>query len=102
MFPYSAIAAANLLNNKNKSKRQPNAPKIYTLGMFTETIPEDFYAILCEKAKTVGICEMADMISNWQGFDNLTPKQKIRFVRETETPEYYSFANRVKRFLTKF
>ena len=100
MFPYSAIAAAHLLNNK--SERQPNPPKISTLGLFTNTSPEDFYALLVTKAKTVGIFEMADMISKWQDFDNLTPNQKTRFVTETETPEYYSFANRVKRFLSKF
>jgi len=101
MFPYSAIAAANLLNNQ-KGERQPNPPKISTLSEFTQASPEDFYALLVKKGKTVGIFEMADMITKWQGFDNLTPNQKIRFVTETETPEYYSFANRVKRFLTKF
>ena len=100
MFPYSAIAAANLLNNKKT--REPNPPKISTLGAFTNTSPEDFYALLVKKAQTVGIFEMADMISKWQDFDNLTPNQKTRFVTETETPEYYSFANRVKRFLSKF
>jgi hypothetical protein len=101
MFPYSAIAAANLLNNK-KGERQPNPPKISTLGEFTQTSPEDFYALLVKKGKTVGIFEMADMITKWQDFDNLTPNQKTRFVTETETPDYYSFANRVKRFLSKF
>ena len=100
MFPYSAIAAAHLLNNK--SERQPNPPKISTLGEFTQTSPEDFYTLLVKKAQTVGICEMADMITKWQNFDSLTPNQKTRFVTETETPDYYSFANRVKRFLSQF
>lgn len=98
MFPYSAIAAANLLNNK-KGERQHNPPKITTLNKYTQTSPEDFYNLLLKRSQTVGIFEMAEMITNWQDFDNLTEKQKIRFIRETETPEYYSFTNRLKRFL---
>ena len=94
MFPYAAIIAANSKKNQRKSK----APKVETLKDYTETSKEDFYKKLVDKSEYVGIFVMADMISKWQGFDNLTEKQKIRFVRETETPEYYSLENRFKRF----
>ena len=94
MFPYAAIIAAN---SKNKGYK-PKAPKVETLKDYTETSTEDFYKKLVDKSEYVGILVMADMISNWMNFDNLTEKQKIRFVRETETPEYYSLENRFKRF----
>lgn len=100
MFPYSMIVAANMLLN-NKGERQANAPKIKTLNEYTELTPQQFYDLLTVRAKGVGICEMADMISNWQGFDNLTSNQKVKFVTETINPGYYSLVNRVKRLFKK-
>jgi hypothetical protein len=45
---------------------------------------------------------MADMILNWQNFDNLTHKQKVRFVTEVINPEYYSLKNKLKRLFKEF
>ena len=64
MFPYSAIIAANLLNKKG-GQRQANQPKIDTLNEYTLLAPEQVYDILTMRARGAGICEMADMISNW-------------------------------------
>ena len=100
MFPYGAIIASQLLHKQ--TPYVPKPPKISTLGEYKQTSPEDFYNLLVNRGKIAGVMEMCDIISNWQGFDNLSPKQKFHFVTETETPEYYSIANRVKRFLTKF
>ena len=96
MFPYSAIAASQLL--RNQKPYVAKEPKISTLVDFTKTSPEDFYKLLTIRAKSAGICEMADIVSNWMDFDNLSDKKKRRFVIETETPEYYSVQNRCKRF----
>lgn len=96
MFPYSAIAASQLL--RNQKPYVAKEPKISTLMDYTKTSPEDFYKLLTIRAKSAGICEMADMISNWMDFDNLSDKKKRIFVIETETPEYYSIQNRFKRF----
>lgn len=96
MFPYSAIAASQLL--RNQKPYVAKEPKISTLVDYTKTSPEDFYKLLTIRAKSAGICEMADIISNWMDFDNLSDKKKRRFVIETETPEYYSIQNRFKRF----
>ena len=96
MFPYSAIAASQLL--RNQKPYVAKEPKISTLVDYTKTSPEDFYKLLTIGAKSAGICEMADMISNWMDFDNLSDKKKRIFVIETETPEYYSIQNRFKRF----
>ena len=96
MFPYSAIAASQLL--RNQKPYVAKEPKISTLVDYTKTSPEDFYKLLTIRAKSAGICEMADMISNWMDFDNLSDKKKRIFVIETETPEYYSIQNRFKRF----
>ena len=90
------IAAAQLLNKKGK--RQPVPPKIATLRDHTDLSPEEFYKLLEEKAKVVGLLESLDMISNWQGFDDLSDKKKHRFVTETIEPGYYSIANRIRRF----
>ena len=96
MFPYGAIIASQLIHKQ--TPYVPKPPKISTLGNYTETSPEDFYKLLTNRGKIAGIMEMCDMISNWQGFDNLSDKKKRRFVIETETPEYYSIQNRFKRF----
>lgn len=95
MFPYAIISASRLLGNKKTYIPKP--PKIETLQNYIKISNEDFYELLFQKSKKVGICEMCDMISNWQGFDNLTQNQKIRFVRETIEPEYYSMKNYIKR-----
>ena len=81
MFPYSAIIAANLLNKKG-GQRQVNQPKIDTLNEYTLLAPEQFYNILTARAREVGICEMADMISNWQNFDSLSDVKKRLFLNE--------------------
>lgn len=99
MFPYGMIVAANMLNKKGE--RQANAPKIETLNEYTDLTPEQFYELLNIRAQNIGICEMADLISNWQGFDFLTDKEKIRFVIEITNPDYYSVVNRFKRFFKK-
>lgn len=80
MFPYSAIVAANMLNKQGQ--RQANPPKITTLGEYTIATDLEVYEQLVESAKTVGICEMADMISNWQNFDSLSDVKKRLFLYE--------------------
>ena len=79
-FPYSAIIAANLLNNGEK--RAPKQPNITTLGEYTTASKEEVYNKLVEAAKNVGICEMADMISNWMDFDSLSDVKKRSFLHE--------------------
>jgi len=95
MFPYSAIIASQLLHKQ--TPYVPKPPKISTLGDYTKTSPEDFYNLLVNRGKISGVMEMCDIISNWQGFDNLSDKKKRRFVIETETPEYFSIKNCLKR-----
>jgi hypothetical protein len=80
MFPYSAIVAANMLNKQGQ--RQANPPKITTLGEYTKATDLEVYEQLVESAKTVGICEMADIISNWQDFDSLSDVKKRSFLHE--------------------
>jgi len=80
MFPYSAIVAANMLNKQGQ--RQANPPKITTLGEYTTATDLEVYEQLVESAKTVGICEMADIISNWQNFDSLSDVKKRLFLYE--------------------
>jgi hypothetical protein len=79
-FPYSAIVAANMLNKQGI--RQANPPKITTLGEYTASTDLEVYEQLVESAKTVGICEMADIISNWQDFDLLSDVKKRSFLHE--------------------
>jgi hypothetical protein len=80
MFPYGMIIAANMLNKQGQ--RQSNPPKINTLNDYTEFTPEQVYDLLVTKAKTVGICEMADMITNWQNFDSLSDVKKRLFLAD--------------------
>lgn len=79
MFPYSAIAAANMLKG---AKRTPNPPRITTLSEYTTASAEEVYEQLVNKAKTIGIMEMADMISSWQNFDSLSDVKKRLFLHE--------------------
>lgn len=97
MFPYSIISASRLLGDKKEYIPQP--PKIETLQNYIQIPTEQFYNLLVEKSKTVGLFEMSDMISNWRNFDNLSETQKIRFVNETIDPNYYSIINRIKRLI---
>jgi hypothetical protein len=96
MFPYGIIIASNLLRRKGDAKSNP--PKIETLKYFTDLPAEDFYKILVENSQKVGLLEMAEMISCWQNFDDLSDKKKKRFVTETLDPDYYSLKNNIKRF----
>jgi hypothetical protein len=79
-FPYSAIVASNMLNKQGI--RQSNPPKITTLGEYTTSTDLEVYEQLVEAAKTVGICEMSDIISNWQDFDSLSDVKKRSFLHE--------------------
>lgn len=78
MFPYGAIIAANMLNNGEK--RAPKQPNIITLGEYTTLSKEEVYNNLTDAAKNVGICEMANMISNWMDFDALSDVKKRSFL----------------------
>jgi hypothetical protein len=100
MFPYAMINASLMLRNI-KNKREPTPPLIYTLSQYTQIPTDDFYNLLIKKSSVVGFLETIDMITKWQGFDNLSEKQKIRFVNETIQPDYYSIKNRFKRLLKK-
>ena len=80
MFPYSAIIAANLLNKG--TQRTPKQPKITTLGEYSTSSELAVYEQLVNAAKNVGICEMADMISNWMDFDSLSDVKKRSFLNE--------------------
>jgi hypothetical protein len=100
MFPFAMINASLMLRN-NKNKIKTNPPMISTLPDYIKITKEEFYGLLIEKSKKVGVFEMVDMINNWMHFDDLTEKQKIRFVTETINPEYYSIKNRLKRLLKK-
>lgn len=99
MFPYGMIIASQLLN-KN-SKRKPNPPLIDTLPNYIQMPTIDFYNLLVQKSERVGVLEMCNLIKNYQKFDSLSEKQKIRFVKETIEPEYYSILNRIKRLIKK-
>lgn len=95
MFPYAIISASRLLGNKKEYTPEP--PLIETLQNYIQMPTAQFHALLVEKSETVGLLEMCEMISNWQGFDRLSEKQKVKFVRETIEPDYYSFYNTLKR-----
>jgi hypothetical protein len=95
MFPYAIISASRLLGAKNKNTPEP--PLIETLQNYIQMPTAQFHALLVEKSETVGLLEMCEMISNWKGFDRLSEKQKLRFVKETIDPTYYSIWNRLKR-----
>jgi hypothetical protein len=99
MFPYAIITASMLLNKSNP--RPPKPPLIETLPNYIQMPTVQFYDLLVERSKTVGILEMRDMITNWQSFDKLLEKQKVRFVTETIDPTYYSIWNRLKRLFKK-
>jgi hypothetical protein len=99
MFPYAMINASLLLNGKKKHTPQP--PSIETLPNYIQMPTVQFYDLLVERSKTVGLLEMCDMITNWQSFDKLSEKQKVRFVTEIINPEYYSIFNRIKRLFKK-
>lgn len=95
MFPYAIISASRLLGNKKEYR--PKSPLIQTLPNYIQMPTVQFYYLLVKKSERVGLLEMSDMIVNWQKFDSLSENQKIRFVRETIEPEYYSIRNRIKR-----
>jgi hypothetical protein len=65
-----------------QAQRQANPPKITTLYEYTTATDLEVYEQLVESAKTVGICEMADIISNWQDFDSLSDVKKRSFLHE--------------------
>jgi hypothetical protein len=100
MFPYATINASLMLRN-SENKREPNPSLVSTLSQYTQMPTEDFYNLIVKKSEVVGFFEMVDMITKWQDFDNLSYKQKIRFVNETIQPDYYSIKNRFKRLLKK-
>jgi hypothetical protein len=95
MFPYAIINASRLLGNKKT--HTPKPPLIDTLPNYIQMPTEQFYGLLVAKSERVGLFEMCTMIDNWQNFDNLTVNQKVRFVKETIEPDYYSISNRIKR-----
>jgi hypothetical protein len=97
MFPYVIISASRLLGNKKTHILEPSL--IETLPNYIQMPTVQFYDLLVEKSKTVGLLEMCEMINNWQTFDNLSEKQKQRFVKETIEPNYYSIYNRIKRLI---
>jgi hypothetical protein len=101
MFPYSAIVAANMLNKKGVVKTNP--PKITTLGEYTTATDLEVYEQLVNAAKNVGICEMADMISNWQNFDSLSDVKKRLFLYEYASTfrSKPTFIERVKDYFKK-
>ena len=99
MFPYAMITASMLLNKGNP--RPPKPPLIETLPNYIQMPTAQFHDLLFERSKKVGLLEMCDMAKDWYDFDNLSEKQKIRFVRETIDPEYYSIWNRFKRLIKK-
>ena len=80
-FPYGAIVAANMLRNKGEKRTYPQ-PKITTLSEYTTASELAVYEQLVNAAKNVGICEMADMISNWMDFDSLSDVKKRSFLHE--------------------
>jgi len=95
MFPYGIIIASRLLGAKKQNAPEP--PLIETLQDYIQMPTAQFHDLLLEKSERVGLLEMCDTIANWQEFDRLSEKQKIRFVIETIEPEYYSVWNRLKR-----
>ena len=95
MFPYAIISASRLLGNKKEY--QSKLPLIQTLPNYIQMPTIQFYYLLVKKSEKVGVLEMSDIIVNWQNFDSLSENQKIRFVKETIEPEYYSIRNRIKR-----
>ena len=99
MFPYSIISSTLLLNNKKSRASKSSPPLIETLPNYIETPTVQFYHLLYKRYKDAGIIETVDIINNWHGFDLLSEKQKIRFVKETVNPEYYSVWNTLKRLL---
>ena len=99
MFPYGIIIASRLLGAKKQNAPEP--PLIKTLQDYIQMPIAQFHDLLVEKSERVGLLEMCDMIANWQGFDRLSEKEKIRFVRETIEPDYYSAWNTIKRIFKK-
>jgi hypothetical protein len=99
MFPYGIIIASRLLGAKKQNTPEP--PLIETLQNYIQMPTAQFHDLLVEKSKTIGLLEMCDMITNWKRFDRLSEKQKVRFVRETTEPEYYSAWNTIKRIFKK-
>ena len=99
MFPYSIITASRLLGAKKQNTPQP--PSIETLPNYIQMPIAQFHDLLLEKSERVGLLEMFDMITNWQSFDKLSEKQKVKFVRETIDPTYYSIWNTIKRLFKK-
>ena len=80
MFPYGAIIAANLLNKD--TQRTPKQPNVTSLEEYTTLTNEEVYNKLVDAAKNVGICEMANMISNWMDFDSLSDVKKRSFLHK--------------------
>jgi len=99
MFPYGIIIASRLLGAKKQNTPEP--PLIETLQNYIQMPTAQFHNLLVEKSERVGLLEMCDMITNWKRFDRLSEKQKVRFVRETIEPEYYSAWNTIKRIFKK-
>jgi hypothetical protein len=99
MFPYGIIIASRLLGAKKQNTPEP--PLIETLQNYIQIPTAQFHDLLVEKSERVGILEMCDIAEDWYGFDNLSEKQKVRFVRETIEPEYYSAWNTIKRLFKK-
>jgi hypothetical protein len=99
MFPYGMIIASRLLGAKKQNTPEP--PLIETLQDYIQMPTAQFHDLLVEKSERVGLLEMCDIAEDWYGFDNLSEKQKVRFVTETIDPNYYSIINRIKRLFKK-
>ena len=83
----------------NKKKHTPESPLIKTLENYIQMPTIQFYDLLIDKSKRVGLIEIFYMTSSFQNFDNLSEKQKAIFVRETIEPETFSLLNSIKRLI---
>jgi hypothetical protein len=80
-------------------KLSSTGPSIITLNNYTSLSDDQFFAKLTETCNEAGVNTALGYIEKWNNFDSLKEGEKVRFVKEIEEPEYFTFKARFKRAL---
>lgn len=86
-----------LIPSSIKGNNTPAA--IETLKNYTSLSDKQFFAKLMDLCNNAGVSTTLDYATKWHNFDFLKEEVKVRFVKEIEEPEYFTFKAWIKRAL---